>query len=149
MARRTLPVETGVEETGQIAERSAILVGLTGADTPVVGPHRDSWIRGLHPLPLLDDSRIGFSKDSSHFVERLATPVAHLFDPLVHHFQKHSSCRLPPLSSIDSRMQMLRSFPHRFQFERVESLGVGDQFDASDAAFAHGETEHRHGSATD
>src|SRR5262249_15932512 len=59
-------LETRVEETGRIFERRAfcegelhgVLVGLTRADDAAVRPHRNARVRGLHPLPLLDDVRV-------------------------------------------------------------------------------------------
>ena len=41
-----------------------VLVGLTGTDTPVVGPDRCSGVCGFHPLPLLDDIGIRVLDDS-------------------------------------------------------------------------------------
>src|SRR6266576_2712323 len=61
-----------------------VLVGLTSTDTPVVGPHRCSGVRGFHPLPLLDDIGVRFLDDRSHLAERLAAPIAQLANPLVY-----------------------------------------------------------------
>ena len=54
------------------------LVGLAGAEHPVVVPRRNS-----SPLPLLDDIGIGFLHQGAEPAERLAPPVAELLDPLV------------------------------------------------------------------
>ena len=118
MARRTFPSRLELKRPGRIVERSAlverqldgILVGLAGADAPVVGPDRNSGVRGFHPLPLLDDVGIGFSDDSSHLAERLAAPVAQLLDPLVHLFRSiRHVARL--LSSSIARIHLLSLIP--------------------------------------
>src|SRR5437899_2233289 len=48
-----------------------------------MGPDRCSGIRGLHPLPLLDDLRIGLVYDSAHPREHLPAPVPKFFDLLI------------------------------------------------------------------
>src|SRR3954466_7307200 len=87
-----LPLEAGVEQTRGIAHSGTleegqldhVLVGLAGTDAPVVGPDRCSGVRGLHPLPLLDDVGVRFLDDPSHLGEPLAAPVAQLADLLVY-----------------------------------------------------------------
>src|SRR5262245_61481174 len=62
-------VETRVEETDRILQGRAlgegelhdVLVGLAGADDAVVRPDRSA-----HPLPLLDDVRIGILDELAH-----------------------------------------------------------------------------------
>src|SRR5207245_2260694 len=74
-----IPVEAGVEETCRILQRNSlgkchlddVLVRLSRADDAAVGPDRRSWIRGFHPLPLLDDLRVCIVADCAHLLEPL------------------------------------------------------------------------------
>src|SRR5689334_7629716 len=84
-----VPVEARVEELLRILQRSAlgerqlhhVVVGLAGAHYSVVRPDRSA-----HPLPFLDDVRIGFVDEHSDLRELLAPPVTKLLnavrDPL-------------------------------------------------------------------
>src|ERR1700678_3135630 len=71
-------VETRVEETGRILQGRALgegelhdlLVGFARADDAVVRPDRSA-----HPLPLLDDVRVGFLDEPSHSGESFPAPV--------------------------------------------------------------------------
>ena len=76
-------VETRVEETGRIPQRRAlgegklhdILVGFASADDAVVRPNRRA-----HPLPLLDDVRVGFLNELAHPAESFPAPVPEFGD---------------------------------------------------------------------
>src|SRR5205823_3773344 len=76
-------VETRVEETGRSLQRRAlregklhdILVGFASADDAVVRPNRSA-----HPLPLLDDVRVGFLDELAHSAEGFPTPVPEFGD---------------------------------------------------------------------
>src|SRR6266536_4193831 len=59
--------EARVEESRRVLQRGPLaecefhdaLVRLAGADRTLVRPHRNSWMRRLSPLPLLDHLRVG------------------------------------------------------------------------------------------
>src|SRR5580704_13264605 len=78
-------VEARVEEAGRILQRRALgegelhhpLVRFARADHAVVRPHRRA-----HPLPLLDDVRVGLLDEVAHPAERLPAPVPELGDSL-------------------------------------------------------------------
>src|SRR5205085_12166891 len=55
-----------------------LLVGLTGADDPVVLPRRDA-----PPLPFLDYFGVGLLDERPDSGKRFAAPVAELLDPAV------------------------------------------------------------------
>src|SRR5438093_3684678 len=86
-------VETRVEETGRILQRRAlgegklydILVGFASADDAVVRPNRSA-----HPLPLLDDVRVGFLDELAHSAEGFPAPVPEFGDS----FRDELRCRL-------------------------------------------------------
>src|SRR5439155_17168723 len=89
-------LETGVEEARGVLQRRALgeghlhdaLVGLAGANDPVVVPRRDPA-----PLPVLDDLGIGFPYQGTEPRERLAPPVAQLLDPLVDQLRRRLARR--------------------------------------------------------
>src|SRR5205814_8726204 len=59
-----------------------ILVRFAGADDAVVRPYRSARILQFHPLPLLDDVRVGLLDELAHSAERCPAPVAELGDSL-------------------------------------------------------------------
>src|SRR5262249_39896016 len=63
------------------------LVGLAGAEDAVVLPDRNAA-----PLPLLDDSGIGFLDEGANAGERLAAPVAELLDSCVDQAGRRLRC---------------------------------------------------------
>src|SRR5258708_6616330 len=71
-------VETRVEETGRVLQRSALgegklhhlLVGFARAEDAVVRPNGSA-----HPLPLLDRVRVGFLDELAHSAEGFPAPV--------------------------------------------------------------------------
>src|SRR5689334_15773676 len=78
-------LEARVEEVPRVRERGALdegdldvtLVGLTGADEPVMRPHRDArGVGWLSPLHLFDRIRIGLLNERADASERRAPPVA-------------------------------------------------------------------------
>ena len=98
MARRVLPSRLELNSPRRILERSSFeesqfhdaLVGLAGADDPVVVPHGDA-----SPFPLLDYIRVGFLDQRPAGGQRLAPPVAKLGDPPVDQCGAGSSRRAP------------------------------------------------------
>src|ERR1039457_3872835 len=69
-----IALETGIEEACGVIQKGALgeghlydtLVGLAGADDPIVGPHRHpSGVRRFFPLALLDDFRVGLLDQSA------------------------------------------------------------------------------------
>src|SRR5438128_10746490 len=79
-------VEARVEEAGRILQKRAlgegklhgILVGFAGADDAVVRPHRSARTLRFHPLPLLDDVRVGLLDELAHSAASFPAPVAEL-----------------------------------------------------------------------
>src|SRR5256714_1655556 len=86
-------IEARVEETGRILHRRAlgegelddILVGFASADDALMRPDRSA-----HPLPFLDDVRVGFLYELAHSAEGFPTPVPELGDS----FRDELRCRL-------------------------------------------------------
>src|SRR4051794_36121842 len=86
-----VPLEAGVEEPRRVVQRGAlgegqlhlVLVGLAGADDPVVLPHRGARARLLHPLHLLGDVRILLPDQLAHPGQRVPAPVTQLGDSLI------------------------------------------------------------------
>src|SRR6185437_4857631 len=80
-----VPLQAGIEEAPPVFDRSTLeeselhdrLVGLAGADDPVVGPDGDSA-----PLPIFDDLRVRLFDELADMGQRLAAPVAELGDSL-------------------------------------------------------------------
>src|SRR5262245_12330024 len=77
--------QAGIEEArwvrnaGALGERELhdLLVGLAGADNPVVRPDRYAGrIRRLPPFPLLDHLGVGLQDQRPHAGESLAAPIA-------------------------------------------------------------------------
>src|SRR5437899_6148901 len=91
-------VETRVEETGRILQKRAlgkgklhgILVGFAGADDAVVRPNRSARTLRFHPLPLLDDVRVGLLDELAHSAQGFSAPVPELGDS----FRDELRCRL-------------------------------------------------------
>src|SRR5690242_10140773 len=81
-----IALEARIEQARRIVERGALrerrlhdaLVGLAGADDAVVRPGRHAA-----PLPFLDDVRVSLLHERAQPRERLAAPVAELFDATV------------------------------------------------------------------
>src|SRR5215831_1725747 len=73
-----VPVEARVEELGGVLQGGSLgegqlhyrLVGLAGADDPVVRPYGSA-----HPLPLLHDLRVFLFDELAHPVQGLPAPV--------------------------------------------------------------------------
>ncbi len=93
-----VPLEAGVEEARRVLQRRPLgeghlhdaLVGLAGADHPVVVPRRDAA-----PLPLLDDFGIGLLDQGAEPAEHLAPPVAELLDPRVDQLRRRLALLRP------------------------------------------------------
>ena len=85
--------EAGVEDTFRVLERSSIregqphvvLVGLAGANDPVVGPYRNPCgVRWLPPFDLLDYFGVGLFDEGTDMGERLSAPIVKLLYPRVY-----------------------------------------------------------------
>src|SRR5439155_12929272 len=87
-----IALEARVEQSRRVLQRGPleerkfhdVLVRLAGADRTFVRPHRNSWMRRLSPLPLLDHFRVGLFDKGAKPGEGLAPPVAQFLDPGVY-----------------------------------------------------------------
>ena len=122
-----LPVEARVEETGRVGERRALgegefhdaLVGLAGAEDAVVRPHRRA-----HPLPFLDDIRVGLLDELGVAHTLVDAERARAIEPGLNPDTELAAALHLPQDGVGN----CRQFAHLIK-ARAQQLGVQFRFD--------------------